>query len=356
MSDLPPALISAIREQRAVLFLGAGASYGALHPKGEQVPLGDRLRDSICEKFFDGKLKHLQLTAVAAMAAQEAGLTHLQKYIREVFYEFQPADFHQLIPTFRWRAIATTNFDLLVERAYEKSRGSLQTIVKSVKDGDLFDIRMHEVSDPVGFLKLHGCIDYYTDSDIPLILGQDQYASYATNRRRFYARLSDYGYENPIVFCGYSISDAHIQQMLFDLTDKSIKRPMYYNIAPGLSEIEVRYWATNQVTCIPMTFEAFLRELDKKISAVARQLRRPDTAGQLSLAIHYRVPRATESDALRSFIEQDISHLHSGFVAPPQDPQEFYRGYDTGFGCITQNSRHSQADHRLNPSRCHSCR
>ncbi|GLI95313.1 SIR2 family protein [Methylocystis echinoides] len=301
------------------------------------MPLGDTLRDSICDKFFDGKLKHLQLTAVAAMAATEVGLTHLQKYIRDLFFEFQPGDFHLLVPTFRWRAIASTNFDLIIERAYEKARGSVQTLVKSVKDGDLFDTRMREVSDPVGFLKLHGCIDSYTDSDVPLILGQDQYASYATNRTRFYARLRDYGFENPIVFCGYSIADAHIQQVLFDLTDKSIKRPMFYNISPGLSDIESRYWSGHQVTCIPATFEQFLRELDNKITSVARQLRRPDMAGQLSLATHYRVARATESDSLRSFIERDVSHLHGGFVASPQDAREFYRGYDTGFGCITQS-------------------
>jgi tetratricopeptide (TPR) repeat protein len=191
---LPPALISAVQEQRAILFLGAGASHGAAHPKGERVPLGDKLRDMVCDKFLGGQLKSRPLTSVAAMAAAEVGLVQFQKFIRDIFIEFNPTDFHLLVPTFRWRAMATTNFDLIVERSYERSRASVQTLVKSWKDGDGFDQRMQEVSDPVGFYKLHGCLDYYTDESIPLILGQEEYASYTTNRTRFYNPLLKQNY------------------------------------------------------------------------------------------------------------------------------------------------------------------
>lgn len=334
--SLPSTLIAAVQEQRAILFLGSGASRNASHQNSLQIPLGEKLRDLLCDKYFDGRLKDRQLTAVAAMAASEVGITQLQKYVRDIFQDFGPADFHSLVPTFRWRAIATTNFDLIIERAYERSRGAVQTLVKTVKDGDLFDTRMNEATDPVGYLKLHGCIDHYADETIPLILGQEQYASYAANRTRFYGRLKDLGHENPIVFCGYSISDPHIQQLLFDLTDKKISRPMYYHISPNLSDVEIRYWHGNQVTCVPATFSHFLHELDRKISTNARKLRRSAVLGKLSLQPHYRVLNAVESDSLRYFLEKDALHIHSGLVPSRQDPQEFYKGYDTGFGCIVQ--------------------
>jgi len=51
MVDLPPVLVEAVREQRAELFLGSGASYDAVHPKGDKVPLGSTLRDLICDRF-----------------------------------------------------------------------------------------------------------------------------------------------------------------------------------------------------------------------------------------------------------------------------------------------------------------
>ena len=158
--NLPTSLITAVQEQRAILFLGAGASWDAVHPKNSKIPLGGELRNEISEKFFGGELKTRPLTAVAAMAASEVGLIAFQKYIRDLFVDFTPAASHLLMPTFRWRAIVSTNFDLVVERAYQKSRGAIQTLVASWKDGDLFDNRMQETSDPVGYYKLHGCIDH----------------------------------------------------------------------------------------------------------------------------------------------------------------------------------------------------
>jgi hypothetical protein len=93
---LPTTLVNAVQEQRGILFLGAGASVGAVHPKDERVPLGDLLRDKISDHFLAGQLKNRPLTAVAAMAATEVGLVYFQKYIRDLFVEFTPADFHLL--------------------------------------------------------------------------------------------------------------------------------------------------------------------------------------------------------------------------------------------------------------------
>ena len=107
MVDIPPTLINAIREERAVLFLGAGASIEAKHPKGERIPQGDKLRDLICDKFLGGGLKERPLHSVAMMAASEAGDSNFDEYIYELFLPFQPAEFHLMIPKFRWRAIAT---------------------------------------------------------------------------------------------------------------------------------------------------------------------------------------------------------------------------------------------------------
>ena len=56
MIDIPPNLINGIKEQRALLFLGAGASRNARSPSGTQIPNGDNLRDKICDKFLGSEL------------------------------------------------------------------------------------------------------------------------------------------------------------------------------------------------------------------------------------------------------------------------------------------------------------
>lgn len=337
MVAIPPALIDAIKEQRAVLFLGAGSSMNAKHPRGDQIPQGDQLRNLICDKFLGGNLKEKPLNAVAAIAASEAGLAAFQTYIRDLLIPFEPADFHLLIPQFRWRAIATTNFDLIVEKAYSNAPTKLQNLVKTVKDGDSFDTRFNREIDPVGFYKLHGCIESYMDSEIPLIIGNEQFASYESNRRRFYNRFRDLGFEHPVIFAGYSISDPHIQTMLFDLTNSSVSRPPFYLISPQISDVEVRYWAGHKVVAVDATFEEFLRTIDQTIPAVARALPIGIGGGELSIRKHYRIAQATEPPSVASYLATDATHVHSGLAAPRQDPGEFYRGYDNGWGCILQN-------------------
>ena len=337
MVDIPPTLVDAIKGEHAVLFLGAGASQNAKHPRGDQIPQGDHLRDLICDKFLGGKLKQKSLTAVADMAANEAGSSEFQKYIRELFLPFEPADFHLLIPQFRWRAIATTNFDLVIERTYEQAQAPLQKLVKTVKDGDNFDRRLNKETDPVGFYKLHGCIESYTDSEIPLVLSNEQYVSYKRNRIRFYNRFRDLGHEYPIIFAGYSISDPHIQEILFDLTDPNIGRPPFYLISPRITDIEARYWTSRKVFTIDTTFEDFLKTINQTISPMARALPARIGGGELSIRRHYRIAHPDEPASVVRYLTIDATHIHSGLVAPIQNPKEFYRGYDNGWGCITQD-------------------
>ena len=336
MQELPPAVISAISEQRAVLFLGAGASRGAQHPDGKRIPQGTELGELISDKFLAGRLKNKSLHTISALAANEVGLPAFQNYVRELLLPFEPSEHHLLIPSFRWRAIATTNFDLLVEKSYQKMENT-QNLVVTVKDGDSFDQRMRSETDPVGFYKLHGCISKQADEAAPLVLTDEQYASYNKNRRRLYSRFRDLGHEYPIIFCGYSISDPHIQQILFDLTDGDLGRPQYYAVSPTYDDIEVRYWATHRVAALCCTFDDFLRALDHAVPSVSRTLPVEIGGGNLSIRKHYRVADADETRSLAMFLAEDVTHIHSGLTTEAQNSKQFYRGYDTGWGCILQN-------------------
>jgi hypothetical protein len=176
---LPAELIHAIESQSAVLFLGAAASFGALHPKREKIPNGDRLRDLLSDRFLDGEEKTKPLAAVAELAVNESDLVKVQQFIREILLPFQPAAFHLLVPRFRWHAIVTTNYDLVVERSYDPSTKPLQELVPFVKDGQHVETQMKKAIAGLQYLKLHGCINHYMDREIPLVLAREQYARYS---------------------------------------------------------------------------------------------------------------------------------------------------------------------------------
>ncbi len=89
--EIPEALISAIAEQRAVLFLGAGASKDAIHSRGANIQTGAELRDVLCDRFLGGKVKDRSLSQVAELAINETSLDYVQLFIAEVLKDFEAA-------------------------------------------------------------------------------------------------------------------------------------------------------------------------------------------------------------------------------------------------------------------------
>lgn len=333
--SLPAQLINEMEGQRVVLFLGAGASFGARHPKGDKIPDGDKLRDEICDKFLGGEEKKKPLATVAEYAVNESSRVKLQEFLRERLIEFGPADFHLLIGQFRWHAIATTNYDLIVENVYDPKQKPLQELVRFVKDRQPIETMMKRAVSGVPYLKLHGCIDHYLDQEIPLILAREQYARFSENRTRLFERLRDWGREFPIVFCGYQIADPHIQAILYQLFALGRERPMYYFVDPSVSERDQRYWLSERVTTIPTTFENFLRQLDRQVSAASRTLPRSIGGGTTTLRTRYRVSDPTESSALLQFLADDVDHVRPGMPVSTVEPREFYKGLDPDWAAIS---------------------
>jgi hypothetical protein len=222
---LPPALIEAVRAQRAILFLGAGASKECRNKKGNDPPTGRELRDLIALKFFGQKADDHDLMSVAEMAIASHGQSVVFEYIRSILDPFEPSEGHRLMSSIRWRMIATTNYDLLVERGYQdKSSLKLQTPVPFVSDKEPIEERMQSVPNPVQFLKLHGSLDHLHDPSIPLILSYEHYDRYSVNRTRLFGRLTYLAPESPIIFCGYRLGDAHIRS-LTDIPARTGSRP-----------------------------------------------------------------------------------------------------------------------------------
>ena len=332
--ELPDALISSIVEQSAVLFLGAGASYGAYHPSGARIPSSDDLKALLSDKFLGGKLKARSLSHVAEMCISETDMLTVQMFVRDNFLPFGPGPHHLVIPRFYWHAIVTTNYDLILEKAYASETKAKQELAVFLKNGQKVDTKLKSLSNGLRYIKLHGSVDHIDDSDIPLILAKEQYVRYLSNRNRLFSAFEQIAYEFPIIFCGYSIDDHHIQDILFDLANNAISRPRYYLVSPDLDPVEQRYWQSHRVTCISATFEAFLLELERIIPEAKRSIPLSIGGGQETVRTFYSIANPTESNTLKHFLANDVDHVRLGMATLGVEAKQFYLGADTGWGPI----------------------
>lgn len=157
LPKLPTSLVEAVKAQRCVLFLGAGASKEAKSPDGKAPPDANQLRDLLAQHFFKKDMPNRDVMAVAEMAISVGGsAAQVYEKVRQIFTGYNPQETHKLIPTFGWRAIATTNYDTIVEQAYREAPDRIQQIVPFVKDDEPIDERLRAEANPVPYLKLHG--------------------------------------------------------------------------------------------------------------------------------------------------------------------------------------------------------
>src|SRR5881275_2888513 len=117
--DIPDYLVSQVREGKVVAFLRAGASRSAQDRSGKPGPMGKELGELIADRFLGGKYRTSPLNQISEYAICESNLATVQEFIKMVVDPLQPSAAHLKLPDFVWHGLATTNYDRLVELAYE---------------------------------------------------------------------------------------------------------------------------------------------------------------------------------------------------------------------------------------------
>jgi hypothetical protein len=178
--DLPEGLIEAISEGRGVLFLGAGASRTAIDDQGIEIADGKGVATLIVNKFLGQDYLGYDFRGAYDLAASSRDVLTVQKFLFDYFTRFQPAPFHSIIPTLPWSGLLTTNYDLIIERAYNKAK-SLQQLVPHVKDDDGALDRLDYKS--LLYIKLHGCITRHHEVHPPLVASTEQLIAFREGRQ-----------------------------------------------------------------------------------------------------------------------------------------------------------------------------
>jgi len=321
-----------IAKGEAVLFLGSGASFECRDSKGQKGLSANGLRDSLCDTFLGGQAKQKSLQAVGDLVKSSADILTMQRHIGALYEPLQTTDSHVAISRYRWKAIVTTNYDLSIERGYENGRSPKQKLHPIISDEDDFASAVGDRS-VVPLLKLHGCVSRLNDVGLPLILSSSEYARYRNRRQRLFSYLKDWCFDHPIIFCGYSIADENVRDILFDVFDATVPHKRYVLCNPDLIDAEVSMWAERKVDAVRGTFDGLMTYMAENISDIKLTLAgvERNSSGPLSKFI---TGSNRPSAGLSAYLSDHVDLIHADIDQGVVSARDFYRGNSDGFSWI----------------------
>ena len=209
-------LIRQIQAGTCVLFLGAGISISSGGPSGEQ------LSNELAQRFFPiDNSRKFTLIQVSEYVEANIGRKSLEDYIINRLDPLVPQGALLEIPRYQWRAIFTVNFDRLLEEAYKKVQGAVQSLYTIFSSKDNLS---NVPSGSVPFYKLHGCISRCRTDEGMLTLTTGDYGHAWEIRNRLFNRLADSLADSTVFYVGFGRDDNDFREILQNLK-KSFVHP-----------------------------------------------------------------------------------------------------------------------------------
>jgi hypothetical protein len=329
MADkLPSDLIAAVAEGRAVLLLGAGASLGATDSNGLPIPDGTKLAGEIVKEFLGDEYKDYPFRSAYELACSSRDVQTVQKFIFDRLSAFHPTDFHLIVPTLPWAGILTTNYDLVIERAYSKVPSPIRKLIPNVRDGDGSTDRLDYRS--VLYVKLHGCITRHYEAKPPMVVTTEQLIAFRQGREGQFKTFLEWAKTKPIIFAGYRFADQNLRTLFDEILKEGDSRPRHYIVDPGLLPREQDYWRDRRIIPLALRFDELLKELDDAIPPAKRAL------GALAASALHRTtftrfittPGGAESDELKHYLAALAYHVTPELEPSAGDPRQFYKGFN----------------------------
>ncbi|WP_165074802.1 SIR2 family protein [Paludisphaera rhizosphaerae] len=334
--ELPTHLLNEIEAGNVVLMLGAGASREATNEKGEHPPLAGELAERIAKQFLTSKYYKSPLNLVSAYAISQSDIYTFQKFVAETVVGFKPGPSHHRLKAFRWSGIATTNYDTLLEDAYDdENKPAAQKLVTAIDDSDRPDDQLKTVNS-VLCLKLHGCVTRVANTAVPLILTTEQYNTHEKGRKLIFDRLFNWAATRPVLYAGYSLQDANLLGLIQRIHAAIPSPPRSFLVTLGIDEIQKTHWEHFRISAFNGTFEDLADTLDTQISGLFRGLRQTSEIGNLAISDRFIKRDVTLPFATTQFLERDADYVKSVVPAAKIEPKQFYMGTSSEWSAVEQ--------------------
>ena len=191
-----------VTPNRTVLLFGAGASI----PSG--APSSQDLIKHYSQNY--GLPSDLTLGEVTQLAQKKTSRLKIIRELRDLLKPIRVSGGLLSIPKWNWKSIFTTNYDNLLEQAYEKSGKQCRIISSN------FDFQLQDGEFSCDLFKIHGTIekDECDGHQSKLILTSSDYSQTEEYREYLYDRLRGDLAGSDLIIIGQSLSDPDMQDIV----------------------------------------------------------------------------------------------------------------------------------------------
>ncbi|MGV2976483.1 SIR2 family protein [Roseibium alexandrii] len=193
-----------IDPSNTVLFFGSGSSIPS------KAPSVDQIIKCIASDFGLGSTDY-SLAEISGIAeAKSQSRRKLITSIRKLFEGLRPAGGVSNISLYDWKSLFTTNYDHLIEDAYEDREKDLR-----VYSSD-FDFGLTEKPRATKLFKLHGTIEKDVSDGVNsrIILTEADYDLTEEYRKALYDQLRASLAGSHLIIIGHSLADPHIKEVV----------------------------------------------------------------------------------------------------------------------------------------------
>ncbi|MBN1657327.1 MAG: SIR2 family protein [Anaerolineae bacterium] len=243
-------LLQEMSAGNAVLFCGAGVSHGR-YPTWNQL-----VREVADEAGLPAdNADHLDLLQ---WYVEARGRAALEKHLVELFdAPAEPTELQRTLVRFPWDVIFTTNYDRLLERAFQEQGREVDVVVEDTQVG-----RVTERSRTT-LVKMHGCVS----QPHTMIATREDYDAYDLDHPATITYLQSLLSTRTFLFVGFSLRDPNfraiyriVQQVL-----GSFRRYAYaLMLQSSVNEYVLQYWRRQRLLILsiasPRQVEAFMAQ------------------------------------------------------------------------------------------------
>lgn len=237
----PEYLINAIKNNRCILFAGAGASADAKLPTWAELVFGmTKMVEEVGErneknaKEIQNLLENKEYIVLADYCKEKLGEYDFSNYIRSKLDVRKKTSLtHGLLSRIPFKSVITTNFDCFIEKYRENS--------EVVYPDDIENNRGNNVDldgEKKYIYKIHGSYDKASS----IVLTKSDFRNVLFKKPKYKQQLKQMFLEYVVFFYGYSFNDPDIDFLLQEImAEYDGKTRKHYALIPDIDEIKREY-------------------------------------------------------------------------------------------------------------------